>query len=164
MDNATKIDDYLKEISVKVNTNFALINRVCALVDSEKRRWVIEVPEQSDFVVFFAPLFVIPEHKRDQGNEFLLKRNIHGNENRGTWLALHPNTNEVTLVYTHIVEMLTCQLFENVLTQFVEFSKEMSEMLQNEILRGNTGGNGGGSAIGPDSALPYPQGDFSQLA
>lgn len=179
MDNSIKIDGFLKEISQKLGTKFSLINGVCVLVDKDKtNRWIIEVPENSDFVVFFAPLFVIPDYKQREAHQIVLQRNIYANENRGTWLALNPNSSELTLVFSHVVEMLNCQLFENVLTQFVEFSKEVRESVNEEIMRGasfesssssqapSIAGDvgGGGGSGGGDLSDFDDRPDFSRLA
>ncbi|WP_092403258.1 MULTISPECIES: type III secretion system chaperone [Candidatus Ichthyocystis] len=175
MDNSTKIDGFLKEISQKLGTKFSLIDGVCVLVDKDRtNRWIIEVPENGDFVVFFAPLFVIPDYKVREGYEIVLRRNIYANENRGTWLALNPNSSELTLVFSHVVDMLNCQLFENILTQFVEFSKEVKESVNDEIMKGVSrydrrapaGGTGGPSPSGTDGGGDDDGGrpDFSRLA
>ncbi|WP_175330155.1 type III secretion system chaperone [Candidatus Ichthyocystis hellenicum] len=176
MDNASKIDGFLKEISQKLGTKFSLIDRVCVLVDKDKtNRWIIEVPENSDFVVFFAPMFAIPDYKLREGYETVLRRNIYANENRGTWIALNPNSSELTLVFSHVVDMLNCQLFENILTQFVEFSKEVRESVFDEVMKGVSPHDNRRTAVSSDSGPSGPSGgggdddgdgrpDFSRLA
>ena len=99
--------------------NLALKNGVCALFNGEREAVIIEVPENSDTVIFHCEIANVMHHP--VGQDFyqkILLLNFEVSIMKGCWLAI--DAQDLRLVTTQEIRLLTETDFCNLVIGFIE--------------------------------------------
>ena len=131
MDTVTLVNGFLEELGHQSGIEDLRLDdhRLCSLQYRDDVEIVIELPEQSPTVYFYAPMMPVPQQERETLFTRLLKLNFLCLETRGATLAIDEKNSRIILCYGHPVELLDFLAFENLTGNFAETARTLKTEL-----------------------------------
>ncbi|NRH24866.1 type III secretion system chaperone [Pantoea stewartii] len=124
-----KIEALLQQFATSCNTTLHLKEGVCALYNTQGHEAaVLEVPDQSDCLLFHCQL-INAEHQAGQNfYALLLQLNFEMSAMRGCWLAIDEN-HIVRLCFQQTISQIDETSFGNLITGFITQAEEVREFI-----------------------------------
>ncbi|MEW6605865.1 MAG: type III secretion system chaperone [bacterium] len=122
------INDHLKTFGAKVKVDDLALDEenFCGIVFGKKGEEIqinIEVIEEEDMVCFHTTLLELPKENREEIYRQLLSAHLFGLETNGAFFGVNPETDDVLLCYTWVLEQMEYQDFEAMLENLFAATK-----------------------------------------
>ncbi len=130
----TTVNDCLRQLAASIGAPPLQLNNagVCAFTYQDQFEIFIEVPEESNYVYFYAPVVPVPALPPSELADWyadLLKLNAFSERTHGATIALDPHQPRILLCASYPTDALDAVRFYNVITHFVSVLQTLREQL-----------------------------------